>query len=272
MRPQDPSPSESGPAKPPFPWVTSIILGSTFAVFFFQLFELHLHGDDVVGHALAFSPRAWAEHHYWTLITYAWAHAVAMFNTSYFFWLHITANMFMLFCLGPALEDLLGPWRFLGLYVGGSIAAALFWFYFNLDADGAIIGASGAIFALIAGAGTAAPRARVGVYIVFLLPLMVILWPLSRMIHRIRRRLQKPINRTLWTTALIIQRLRQRIRRPYYGSLWIVALGFCLIEVLQVVLGWFPEIAHTAHLGGALFGFLYILAIRRLSPAPTLRD
>ena len=103
MRPPEPPHSEPGPAKPPFPWVTSIILGSTFAVFFFQLLELHLRGHDVVGDALAFSPQSFADHRYWTLVTYAWVHAVAMFNNSYFFWLHITANMFMLFCLGPAL-------------------------------------------------------------------------------------------------------------------------------------------------------------------------
>ena len=62
----------------PVAWVTWILVGSTVAVFLAQLLSLHLHGDDVVGNALAFSPEAMADHRYWTLLTYAWAHAVAI--------------------------------------------------------------------------------------------------------------------------------------------------------------------------------------------------
>ncbi len=230
MLPPEPPPFDPYPWKRPTAWVTWIILGSTIAVFLCQLLELHLRGEDVVGDTLAFSPQAWADGHYWTLITYAWVHAVAMFGDSSLFWLHIAANMIFLFCLGPALEEFLGHWKYLGLYVGGAIAAALVWFLFNSDTDSdqGIIGASGAIFALIAGAGTAAPRERVIVYIFYVLP----------------------IKMTLRTMALVI----------------------CGAEVAQQVFGWIPEIAHTAHLGGALFGFIYVLLVRYLSRPPALGD
>jgi membrane associated rhomboid family serine protease len=216
-------PSYPYPWKRPVAWVTWTILGSTIAVFLFQLYELHVHGDDIVGDTLAFSPQAFADHRYWTLITYAWAHAVAMFGDSSYFWLHIAANMIFLYCLGPALEEFLGHWRYLGLYLGGVIAAALFWLVFRSGSnpDEGIIGASGAIFALVAGAGTAAPRERVVVYVFYILP----------------------IKMTLRTMALVV----------------------CGTELVFIVFGWMPEIAHTAHLGGALFGFIYILVVRAVS-------
>jgi membrane associated rhomboid family serine protease len=209
------------PPKPPVAWVTWLLFSSTVAVFIVQLYEQHVHGDDVLGNTLAFSPEAWAEGRYWTVLTYAWAHAVEMLGDSDLFWLHIVANMVPLVCIGPALEDFLGKWRFLGLYLGGAIAAALTWFFFDANAGSqGIIGASGAIFALLAGAGTAAPRARVIVYFFFVIPLKM--------------------------------------------RLGILAITVCLAEVAQIVFGWLPGLAHSAHLGGAAFGFLYVLAFRLL--------
>ena len=41
----------------------------------------------------------------------------------------------------------------------------------------------------------------------------------------------------------------------------IVAL-VCGAEVVQYAFAWLPQIAHAAHLGGALFGFIYIIGFR----------
>jgi membrane associated rhomboid family serine protease len=226
----DPIPSyEPYPWKRPVAWVTWTLLGTTVAIFLLQLLYLHLYGEDIIGNTLAFSSQSFSDGRYWTLITYAWVHAVAMFGNSDYFWLHIVANMIGLICLGPALEDFLGHWRFLGLYLGGVIAAALFWLLVvssDADPDQGIIGASGAVFALIAGAGTAAPRAKVTVYLFYILP----------------------IRMTLRTMALVL----------------------CGAELAQMVFGWLPEIAHSAHIGGAIFGFLYVLVIRLVSPRAPL--
>ena len=203
----------------PIAWVTWAIVGSTVTVFLLQLLFLHLDGDDTLGDTLAFSPDAWANHRYWTLITYAWAHAVAMFGDSSLFWLHIVSNMIPLICLGPALEDMLGHWRFLGLYLGGAVAAALVWFALNASADEPIIGASGAVFAVIAGIGTAAPGARVTVLLFYVVP------------------------------------LRMSMR-------WL-AIVICGLEAAQALFHWMPDIAHSAHLGGATFGFVYVMICRR---------
>jgi membrane associated rhomboid family serine protease len=208
---------ETRPARP-IAWVTWLLVGSTVAVFILQLFFAYLDDDDVVGNTLAFSSQAWAEGRYWTLVTYAWAHAVVIFGDSSLFWLHIAANMVPLICLGPAIEELLGKWRFLGLYLGGAVVSALVWSFFNPDSREPIIGASGAVFALIAAAGAAVPQARVIVYFLFVLPVPM--------------------------------------------SLQALAIVACGIEVVSMIFNWMPEVAHTAHLGGAAFGFLYIAGLR----------
>jgi membrane associated rhomboid family serine protease len=209
------------PERRPVAWVTWFIVGSTVAVFLLQLRGQRVYGDDVVGDALAFSGQALAEHRYWTLLTYAWAHAVAMFGDSSLFWLHIVANMIPLICFGPTLEELLGHGRFLGLYLGGAVVSALTWYALNLGSNEPIIGASGAVFAVIAAIGTALPRVRVTVLLFYVLPLRM--------------------------------------------SMRMLALVICGIEVIQIIFHWMPEVAHSAHLGGAAFGFLYVLAFLGVS-------
>jgi membrane associated rhomboid family serine protease len=204
-----------------FAWVTWGIVASTVGVFALQLLELRRYHEDVVGDTLAFSGQALANHRYYTILTYAWAHAVAMFGDSSYFWLHIVANMVPLACLGPALEDIMGHARYLGVYLGGAIASVMVWFYFNSGNDESIIGASGAVFAVIAAIGVAVPRARVTVFLFYIVPVPM--------------------------------------------SMLAVALVACGIEAALIVMAYIPalapyampDVAHSAHLGGAAFGAFY---------------
>ncbi|CAN5460490.1 hypothetical protein BH10ACT8_BH10ACT8_24220 [soil metagenome] len=65
--------------------------------------------------------------------------------------IHLAFNMFALYMIGPALERVLGWWRFLAIYLlgalGGSVAMMVFGAVY-----GGVAGASGAIFGLFAGA------------------------------------------------------------------------------------------------------------------------
>lgn len=82
------------------------------------------------------------QHDYARLITSAFLHNGP---------LHILLNMWALYILGPALERVLGWWRFLAVYtlsaLGGSVAILVFG---NLVQP--VVGASGAIFGLFAAA------------------------------------------------------------------------------------------------------------------------
>ncbi len=82
------------------------------------------------------------QHDYLRLVTAAFLHLGPV---------HILLNMWALYVIGPALERVLGWWRFLAVYLlgalGGSVAILLLG-----DAGVPVVGASGAIFGLFAAA------------------------------------------------------------------------------------------------------------------------
>jgi len=131
--------------------------------------------------------------------------------------MHLFFNMFGLFMFGPPLEQRWGPKRFLSFYLIAAFGAlALHFFVIFLQGNGelakGVVGASGALFGLLAGYGTLFPNNK----ILLLIP---------------------PIPIKAKYFVLI------------YGALELY-LG------LQNFSG--DNIAHFAHLGGALFGFLLI--------------
>ena len=85
-------------------------------------------------------------------------------------WLHIIFNLWTLYIFGPALEDRLGPMRFLVLYLLSGIAASITHAAFNAGSYVPVLGASGAISGIIAAYAARFPHAwvRVLVPIVFI--------------------------------------------------------------------------------------------------------
>jgi membrane associated rhomboid family serine protease len=73
----------------------------------------------------------------WTLITASFVHGSI---------LHLAFNMYSLFVLGPTLEQLLGRWRYLALFLISSLGG---WVAVDLLAPGSVIGASAGIFGLL---------------------------------------------------------------------------------------------------------------------------
>jgi membrane associated rhomboid family serine protease len=138
-------------------WMTWLLTGSILAVWVWQLLGSR-RGIDVVGTKLAFGPETMAAHHYWTLLIYAWAHALPLPRQPAYLGFHLVTNVFPLFCLGPALERWRGPWWFLALYLGGAVTSALVWS--ACGGTGGMIGASGAIFALFTAAGVLGVQLR----------------------------------------------------------------------------------------------------------------
>lgn len=66
--------------------------------------------------------------------------------------LHLAFNMYALWLIGPALETMLGRWRFVSLYFlslfGGTVAVVLFASPTNISWVTGVVGASGAVFGL----------------------------------------------------------------------------------------------------------------------------
>jgi membrane associated rhomboid family serine protease len=122
------------------PVVTYSLIAVTVVVWLLQL--LPGFGDGVT-QSLAFNPLfllpADGFYEPWRALTALFVHSP---NTV----LHVLFNMFSLYIFGRILEPMLGPWRFLALYllsgIGGSFAVLLL-------AGGSVVGASGAIFGLM---------------------------------------------------------------------------------------------------------------------------
>lgn len=137
--------------------------------------------------------------------------------------MHLFFNMFALFMFGPPLESTWGPKRFLFFYLVtgfGALALYLFTQYLEVTYLGAhpksinmpMLGASGAVFGLLAGFGTLFPNT----VIQLLIP---------------------PIP----------------IKAKYF------VLIYAGIELFLGLGRFSTGVAHFAHLGGALFGFLLIV-------------
>jgi membrane associated rhomboid family serine protease len=60
-------------------------------------------------------------------------------------WLHLILNMWTLWLFGPAVEDRLGPWRFLVFYMACGVVASVTHAVFNAASTVPALGASGAI-------------------------------------------------------------------------------------------------------------------------------
>ncbi|UYN98453.1 MAG: rhomboid family intramembrane serine protease [Devosia sp.] len=97
-----------------------------------------------------------------TLVTYAFLHAD---------WLHLLTNMLFLWVFGDNIEDALGHVCYLIFYVACAVLAALAHLLFNLDGNGPLIGASGAVAGVMGAYILLYPHARVFVLARIVIPI-----------------------------------------------------------------------------------------------------
>jgi membrane associated rhomboid family serine protease len=97
-----------------------------------------------------------------TLLTYAFLHAD---------WLHLLSNMLFLWIFGDNIEDAMGHARFLVFYLACAVCAALAHLAFNFDANGPLIGASGAVAGVMGAYILLYPHARVFVLARIIIPI-----------------------------------------------------------------------------------------------------
>ncbi len=96
----------------------------------------------------------------WTLVTHMFLHANAI---------HLLFNMMFLFFFGPELERRIGGKRFLEVFFGSGIIAALgysLWSVYVLGSFAPAVGASGALFGIFACLAVLAPDMQIYVYFV----------------------------------------------------------------------------------------------------------
>ena len=156
----------------PFPFVNYGLIGITILVFIVQstLSPANFDGATInfgmipiVVRDLYPQPVAWLPD-YANLVTYAFLHAD---------WMHLLTNMLFLWVFGDNIEDALGHWKYLFFYLACAVMAALAHLLFNLDGNGPLIGASGAVAGVMGAYILLFPHVRVFVLarIIWLIPL-----------------------------------------------------------------------------------------------------
>lgn len=128
--------------------VTALIIAANAWVFI-----LELQGGDVFVTRWAVIPASIASGHAWiTLLTAMFMHGS---------WLHILGNMIFLWAFGPAIEDAMGPIRYLLFYLLGGVIAMLSQVAGSPASTVPCIGASGAIAAVMGAFIVMFPRDRI---------------------------------------------------------------------------------------------------------------
>ena len=89
---------------------------------------------------------------FWRVATYMFSHGG--------FW-HLFLNMWSLYIFGKQVEERIGPSTFLKLYFVSGIIGGLCWILANLNSSVPLIGASGAIFGVMAAAAMLFPRMQI---------------------------------------------------------------------------------------------------------------
>jgi membrane associated rhomboid family serine protease len=101
---------------------------------------------------------------FWPLVTDMFMHGG---------WLHLIFNMWFLWIFGPAMEARFGRLGFLALYLSGGVAANIVHLLTHPDSADPVLGASGAIAAVIAAYAVTYPGARVMTIIpIWIIPLI----------------------------------------------------------------------------------------------------
>ena len=151
---------------PPVGVLTKRLLIANIAIFFIHLllYPRPTAQDPVMG-LFALSLQGLRRGMIWQLVTYMFLHGHL---------LHLLGNMLGLFFFGRELEMRLGPKRYLYLYFGGGILGALGWLALGAlglySLDRPMIGASGAVFAIVGAYAALYPYRRVTLLLFFVIP------------------------------------------------------------------------------------------------------
>jgi membrane associated rhomboid family serine protease len=130
------------------PVITTLIILVNGLVFIFEL----LNGESFI-FAWSAIPVVIVRDHQWIrLITATFMHSG---------WLHIIGNMVFLWAFGPEIEDAMGRWRYLLFYFAGGIISMIAQVMVHPFSKIPILGASGAIAAIMGAFLVTYPRDRI---------------------------------------------------------------------------------------------------------------
>lgn len=139
--------------------VTLILLGINVALFLTEE-TFRLLFDSSLFPMMALSRDGIGEGAWWQFLTHAFLHGNLF---------HLMVNMVALWFTGPILEDLLGAWRYLLLYLVAAVTGGILQTYSSPQSID-LVGASGAVCGLLTGFATLLPHLEITALIFFVIP------------------------------------------------------------------------------------------------------
>jgi len=182
--------------------ITASIMIACFALFLLQIFYEPFTGLAALTPAMAVNGM------YWQFFTYMFLHGSIS---------HLAINMIGLFIFGAVVEKLIGVRRYLFLYIASGLGAGAFHILLTGISDVPMLGASGAVFAVLTAYAVKFPKN------------WIIVFP----------------------------------GIPVPAALLVVFFAF--FEFFSGMLGFEPGIANFGHLGGILFGFIFMFYWEKIS-------
>jgi len=177
--------------------------------------------EPLVARRYGLDPSNW-----WPLLTNTFMHGG---------WLHLILNMWFLWIFGPAMEARFGRLGFAALYLAGAVAASVVHLATHPISTTPVLGASGAIAAVLGAHAVAYPSARVVTLILIVfIPLFI---PIPAVMFAI-----------VWFALQLMQGTTELMSPDIAGG-----------------------VAWWAHIGGFGFGALFALAAHRPGPPDRVR-
>ncbi len=139
--------------------VTAALFGVNLVLFLVEEI-IRLIANNSLFPILALNRSGLVDGGWWQLVTHGFLHENL---------LHLIVNMVALWFTGPILEELLGGGRFFLLYFGGIVAGGLLQTFTSVPSID-LVGASGAVCALLVGFATLLPRLPITALIFFVIP------------------------------------------------------------------------------------------------------
>jgi membrane associated rhomboid family serine protease len=211
-------------AHPPA-WAILIAINAAF--FTAQQILLHFNQQDALVSGLGLTDAGIKQGYFWEFLTCTFLHGG---------WVHLLANMFFLYFAGREVEALLGVRHFLAIYFGGGILGSVAqWLITPLPVNGPLIGASACVLAALIAFTTILPELEITCLLFFVIPIRLKAKHLARAVVGIS------------LLALLIPYLVGHL--PHVSG---------VAGIMALFGGGSYITAHYAHLGGCLFGWVYV--------------
>lgn len=153
--------------------------------------------------------------------------------------IHLAGNMLFLWVFGNNVEDRLGHLRYLGFYLGGGLVATYVFAVLNAGSTQPLLGASGAVAAVLGAYLVLYPKATVHAYAPFPLYLLAYILPRVRV--------------TAWFLIFAIVSL----------PAWLALLAWFGLQVSAASNPVADGVAYSAHVAGFVAGLVLVILLDR---------